>query len=199
MALICDNDMRPHLDKVLAGEYEVPYDGELKRPLVILDLGANVGAFTQWAQGRWPGARVIAYEPCSESAAKFRLNCPDVELHQVAVWDKERMLPLFAGTYNTGEASLLDYAGTPAIETVKVIHAAQLPPCDIIKLDVEGCEFGILGNYPWIDDVKAVMLEWHHPQVALYLKWWMKEKGFWLIQDSPTVANGRGILKWRRV
>jgi hypothetical protein len=41
--------MRRHVQKVLAGEYDIPY--RHKAP-VILDIGANVGSFAAWALKR---------------------------------------------------------------------------------------------------------------------------------------------------
>jgi hypothetical protein len=41
--------MRRHVQKVLDGEYKVPY--RATRP-VILDIGANVGSFAAWALKR---------------------------------------------------------------------------------------------------------------------------------------------------
>jgi hypothetical protein len=63
MNIDCPATMRRHVQKVLDGEYEVPY--RATRP-VILDIGANVGSFAAWALKRWPGAHVHCYEPLPE-------------------------------------------------------------------------------------------------------------------------------------
>jgi len=65
--------MRPHAEKVLAGEYAAPVD--FQNPPRVLDIGANVGAFTLWANQTWPGAAVIGYEPHPDNAAAWRENC----------------------------------------------------------------------------------------------------------------------------
>ena len=56
--------MRHHVQKVLDGEYEVPYEAILP---VILDIGANVGSFAAWALKRWPGCHVHCYEPLPDN------------------------------------------------------------------------------------------------------------------------------------
>jgi hypothetical protein len=50
-----------HAADVLAGSYDIPFNPE--KPPVILDIGANIGAFTSWAAKRWPGCVIHAYEP----------------------------------------------------------------------------------------------------------------------------------------
>jgi len=49
MNIECPANMRRHVQKVLAGEYDIPY--RHKAP-VILDIGANVGSFAAWALKR---------------------------------------------------------------------------------------------------------------------------------------------------
>jgi hypothetical protein len=63
--------MRYHVQKVLGGEYEVPY--RATRP-VILDIGANVGSFAAWALGRWPGAHIHCYEPLPDNFVLLQKN-----------------------------------------------------------------------------------------------------------------------------
>ena len=48
------------VEEVLRGEYESGYTGER---LTVLDIGANIGAFSLWAAHRWPGCTINAYEP----------------------------------------------------------------------------------------------------------------------------------------
>jgi len=43
--------------KILAGGYDIPML-ELKGELKILDIGANVGAFSMWAAQKWPGCQI---------------------------------------------------------------------------------------------------------------------------------------------
>jgi predicted RNA methylase len=55
------------VEEVLAGEYESGYDGA---GLHVVDIGANVGAFSVWAAHRWPGSTVDAIEA---NPATFRV------------------------------------------------------------------------------------------------------------------------------
>jgi predicted RNA methylase len=57
--------------EVLTGEYEPGYFGE---GLTILDIGANVGSFSLWANLRWPGSTIYAYEPHPGTCAMLKRN-----------------------------------------------------------------------------------------------------------------------------
>ena len=49
MNIECPATMRRHVQKVLGGEYDIPYRHNAP---VILDIGANVGSFDAWALAR---------------------------------------------------------------------------------------------------------------------------------------------------
>jgi hypothetical protein len=81
--------MGSHVQKVLGGEYDIPY--RANRP-VILDIGANVGSFAAWALKRWPGAHVHCYEPPPDNFALLTRNLgqfagSSVSLYNFAVGD----------------------------------------------------------------------------------------------------------------
>ena len=46
-------------------------------PKVILDIGGHIGSFGIYAKSKWPKARLIAIEPCRESAQLYRKNLKD--------------------------------------------------------------------------------------------------------------------------
>lgn len=162
----CEDSIRPYLEKVFKGEYDVPYWPE--KPPVILDIGANVGAFSLWALDRWPGALIHAYEPHPET---FKTLCKNVAGTRVIPYNygiasKEGWFPLYDGLDNSGEASLFDSAfarkGTGIHVEIKTPDV--LPEADILKMDTEGCEVQILD--PLITSGRkfaAVMFEYHSP------------------------------------
>ena len=95
-----------HVQKVLGGEYEVPY--QATRPL-ILDIGANVGSFAAWTIERWPGCHVHCYEPLPDNFALLKRNLghldeTSVTLNNFAVGDPG-LTRLYLGRNNCCEAS----------------------------------------------------------------------------------------------
>ena len=108
----CPDALRPHLDKVLAGEYDLPPTLLWSRaPETVLDIGANVGAFTAWARAMWPEARIDAYEPVPENCELFYQNHqadPNIALHCQALGAPSESVPFRVGKHNSGEGSLYD-------------------------------------------------------------------------------------------
>jgi FkbM family methyltransferase len=162
MNIECPANMRRHVQKVLAGEYDIPY--RHKAP-VILDIGANVGSFAAWALKRWPGAHVHCYEPLPDNFALLRRNlgqfeAKSVSLHNFAVGDPS-LTRLYLGRNNCGEASFYDI-GEQSAASVEVETRAPdvLPKAQIAKIDTKGSEVEILTRMTSVD-FDAVMLEYH--------------------------------------
>ena len=163
---LCSRSLAPHLASVFSGEYDVPI---FASDLTILDLGANVGAFSVWAAHRWPGSRVFAYEPLRENVAEFEFNVAraglggKITLHDWAI-GTPGLRPLFTGKNNSGEGSLFATCGGVADVGyhVEVRDPLTMPEADIIKIDTEGCEIEILE--PLVRAGRrfsAVLLEYH--------------------------------------
>jgi FkbM family methyltransferase len=159
---------REIVDEVFQGEYEAGWFGENLR---ILDLGANVGAFTLWANLRWPGSTIHAYEP---HPGTFRVllrnlaSLANATAHNAAVYPTDAAeARLFARFDGDVEAVLAAAAGRTLAEVpaegtipVPVVHPAALPPADVVKVDVEGAEAEILGAMD-LSAASLVLLEYH--------------------------------------
>ena len=192
-----------HCFDVLAGSYEIPY--EPKSPPVILDLGANVGAFARWASVRWPEATIYCYEPHPGNFAKLErtvkgLNA-NVHLRNQAVLNKADKMTLTAGQFNCGEHSLCAEPGSgrPSVE-VEVIDAATLPKADILKIDTEGAELAILDSRQKagrLAEFSAVMLEYHAELIAPMVTKMLLGAGFKAC-GARVHSQHRGELKFVR-
>ena len=120
MNIECPASMRRHVQKVLGGEYDIPYRHSAP---VILDIGANVGSLAAWALKRWPGCYVRCYEPLPDNFALLKRNLGQFEgrsvsLHNFAVGDPS-LTRLYLGRNNCGEASFYDI-GEQTTDTVEV-------------------------------------------------------------------------------
>jgi len=162
------DQMRGVTSEVLNGEYEFGYFGE---DLTILDIGANVGAFTIWANLRWPKSTIHAYEPHPETFQILISNVEDlrnVACHNLAVYPSQKgsesLWSQGAGDAHAGlvrhvSRTLKDPAQGNIIE-VPILHPQKLPKADIIKMDIEGGEVQILREMD-IQDVSLILLEYH--------------------------------------
>jgi FkbM family methyltransferase len=162
MSIECPASMRVHVQKVLDGEYDLPYRHQAP---VILDIGANVGSFAAWALKRWPGCRIHCYEPLPENFALLTRNLAQfagasVSLNNFAIGDPG-LTRLYLGRNNCGEASFYDI-GEQTAASIEVETRAPdvLPRAHIVKIDTEGSEIDILSRMASFD-FDAIMLEYH--------------------------------------
>jgi FkbM family methyltransferase len=154
---------------VLNGEYVVPrLPDEPIGPLRVLDCGAAVGAFSLFAMQRWPGCSVTCVEPDPALCGYLRRNVPEATVLEAAIVLRrgpDGMVPLWRGPnghygYNTTNPGA---TGNPCSGAVQVhgMFPHALPPCDVLKLDIEGPELGVLHEYHLLSRVSWVILEWH--------------------------------------
>ncbi len=155
--------MAPHVESVLSGEYDIPYFPMYKPK--ILDIGANIGAFSIWAYYRWPGCEIKSFEPHHENYEMLKANTRTY--NNIYTYNEGIGAPgvrtLYGGKYNCGEASFFRSNATNEEEfLVDVISPLELPTANIIKIDTEGCELEILK--PMIGcgrNFSAIMVEYH--------------------------------------
>lgn len=182
-----------HCRSVVDGTaYNVPYDPPT--PPVILDLGANAGAFLRFAVKRWSKCRLHAFEPhpgnfeLLKRTREEMLPDENITLHQVAVSDKSGHASLYFSGLNCGEWTLMGISpGTKVSGQVEVetISALELPKADILKIDVEGAEVLILGTLKErIAEFSAVMLECHAASIVAPIKGMLARAGFLLTSEK---------------
>jgi FkbM family methyltransferase len=158
------------LDEVhVLGTYDAPAPVEavlaaIRRPLQVVDLGANIGLFGLRTFARFPDARVTAFEPDPANA--------DVMRRTVAangLTDRWEIVEACAGTadgtvrFRTGDfmGSQIDEAGvpTPIRDVFPLLRGA-----DLVKIDIEGAEAELLEDERFVAlDVPVLALEYHPP------------------------------------
>jgi FkbM family methyltransferase len=138
----------------------------------VLDIGANVGLFAFFAGERWPGAHVMAFEPHPDTFEVLVANVQGRDVRCIpsaVVGDGRTAQRLFEGT-TSGECSLredLEDARGKRQNTagpgylVTCVDAVELPPCDVLKVDTEGCEVEILARYRHLAGVHVLLAEAH--------------------------------------
>lgn len=166
----CPKNMGYYLEKVFSGEYEVPLYYKDEQP-VVLDLGANCGAFSLWAAHRWPGCKVHAFEPHPEAFQFLTENTQmygNIYAHKYAVGEPGIRV-LLNGTNNLGESSLYLVENNTDLtgQHVEVTDPLSLPAdARVLKMDIEGCEVEVLE--PLLKAGRkfdAVMYEYHNSSI----------------------------------
>lgn len=146
-------------------QYEPPpavaaFLDELDRPPSILDLGANVGYFTVFASLRFPGSRIVAFEPDAANAEVMRrtleANGLDCELVEAAASTTDGEVPFSSGGFTL---SRIEAGGDP-VTAVDVLP--RLRDFDLAKIDIEGGEWELLADSRFRESAPpALVLEFH--------------------------------------
>ncbi|MGH7056738.1 MAG: FkbM family methyltransferase [Acetobacteraceae bacterium] len=137
---------------------------------LILDLGVNVGFSLLYFLHRYPRCAIIGFEPHPAHFAQAERNLTldgnrsRVQLHRAAAGASSRSMWL----RDMGASSSLadrDCAGAIAVEVVDIFPLLAGKRIDLIKMDIEGAEYEILGDQRFGDlDVAAMVMEWHAPR-----------------------------------
>ena len=144
---------KPSLVALLAEqESELYGTGFVKPGEVVLDCGANIGAFTRAALSA--GARlVVAIDPAPDVvrslehtfAEEIRLG--RVIVYAKGVWDKDDFLILKESHNSTMDSFVVDFRfrrpsaqRLPLTTIDKLVAELALPGIDVIKMDIEGAE-----------------------------------------------------------
>jgi FkbM family methyltransferase len=141
---------------------------------VIIDAGANIGAFTLYALTRAPRAKVIAIEPFPETFSRLRSA-----LEQAPYADRVRLVNAALGSHS-GSVSMQDGAigsqfrrvlddsdpqtGTRVSScTLAEILDSVEGEIDFLKMDIEGSEYAAILASPaeTLRRIRRVAMEFH--------------------------------------
>jgi FkbM family methyltransferase len=148
----------------------------------IVDIGANIGAFTLDCAFRYPDVRIDAYEPNAAAFHTLEANVAAnglrdrVRLYNEAVGAAPGTLRLWssdgniaATAYPSAQEKQSPAADVPMTDLAAVIERAG--PVGLLKVDVEGAEADILeGGRAVLGDVDQIVAEYHEARVAGVLR-----------------------------
>ncbi len=144
----------------------------LAQAALVVDAGANIGAFSYLVKAIAPDTKVIAFEPEPKTFAFLVAQpfCKDIDCRRAALGPVAGRAALRQGTNSVTHE--IDFTQPGAVEVVTLASIATAPT--LLKLDIEGAERAILtAGIP--DAISCVLMEWH-------------------FADSPTVLLPAGIL-----
>jgi FkbM family methyltransferase len=187
--------------------YEPPASlaSRLAGPLRILDLGGNIGLFAIFALRRYDVRVITSFEPDPENAAMLaraiELNAASDRwrVRPVAVSDAAGPIRFITGRLLESRSADPGEPGVelPAIDLFELDHDV-----DLIKIDIEGGEWALLGD-PRLSDLAArtIVIEWHArgaPEAdghaaALRL---LQRAGYAIHLDEVDPPHGHSGLVW---
>ncbi len=120
-----------------------------------IDVGAHIGSIISEVSYADSSIKIVAIEAIPEKVVKLRRKFPSVEFHDCAVGESTGEVSFFINTKQSGYSSL----GKPAsnneagISEIKVSikrldDLVSSNEIDVIKIDVEGAELGVLIGSP---------------------------------------------------
>lgn len=133
----------------------------------IYDVGANIGASCVYWADSYPNATIVAYEPCQDAFSLLKANTSHfrVCIHNAAIGVSRGYAKLFHSDEGDVCNSMIvdDEHSSGSYETVLVLEATQVKlPCDILKVDTEGCELQILATISdCLKDIQVIYVEYH--------------------------------------
>lgn len=153
-------------------------DFALRETDTVIDVGANIGAFSVYAAKLVARGRVIAFEPASDN---FELLSRNAALNglanltpvRAAVAGKTGTLTLFrasgSGAHSTTAGRLAVTTGTETVEALSLADVFQrygIERCNLLKLNCEGAEFEILYGAPdaILERIDRIAMEYHATQ-----------------------------------
>ena len=153
---------------------ELSYYFRASRPdPLIVDGGSNIGVSVAFFKTLYPGARVLAFEPAERAYGLLERNVgavPGVELHRVALGRENGIVSFYER--EDEPASLMQSTRPERLRTDRTASVEQRQlsgfiagDVDLVKLDVEGAEDGILEDLAEsgaIERVQQLIVEYHH-------------------------------------
>ncbi len=177
--------------------------------LVVLDVGANVGAWTVQALQAFPQARIYCFEPGVTAFAELTQSLgtdPRVSLNRLALAETEGRALLYANTPGSVLASLtkrrldhlgLDFSHEEPVQVQSLeswAASAGVKAVDVLKLDVEGHELDVLrGAGQLLSCVRMIQFEFGGCNIdtRTYLQdyWYLLSDDFELYRLGPAGAQ----------
>jgi FkbM family methyltransferase len=171
----------------------------------VVDLGANVGYSLLYFLHKYPHCRILAFEAHPAHCAQAERNLlfdgtrQRVELYCKAAGAAPRAMGL---TDRRSSSALVETTAPEAIavEVVDIFPLLEGRRLDLLKIDIEGGEYEILGDPRFTDlDIGAIAMEWHSRGGGLDDKRWCEERlgslGFTIEEIFTTPSCG---MFWAR-
>ena len=118
-----------------------------------IDVGADVGFFSLLAARlAGPGGRVVAIEPVPASADLIKANAT------LNRFDNVTIVTAAAGAVNRTGAMVQAHRPVPVLTVDGLVSHLELPPPDMVRIDVEGAEVEVLAGM-------SNTLWRHHPDI----------------------------------
>ncbi|MFH1663376.1 MAG: FkbM family methyltransferase [archaeon] len=170
---------------------------KIKQEDIIIDIGANIGAFSVYAGSIARKGKIYCFEPEKENFTLLKENIKlnglsNSKAFNLAVGGKEKIDKIFLSESSSEHSVCLPAKATGKVVAVKFVSLEKifndnnLSYCDFMKIDCEGGEYDILFSCPKkiLEKIKYIALEFHDFKGSynhLKLKEYLEKNGFKVI------------------
>jgi FkbM family methyltransferase len=162
----------------------------------VLDIGANVGAFSLMARELWPTCTVTAYEPNPELFSYLCTNAGDfATCVNAAVTGKEGVFKLVDSGPNRMCGELVEIDDKRDGRLVEVVRAFKLPEADVVKIDIEGGESDVVSSMAYVPSL--LMVEYHSEYDRIRIAHALFQKA--TLMHCYVARPGLGIMHFAKV
>ena len=182
----------------LRNEYNVRLEDK-----VILDGGANIGAFSVFAASRAAGARIFAVEPFPSTFDRLeesvRANHLEdrVTCMRVALASEDQNVNMYAATHVDSQARQVikpsgpDTVRVPALSLSSLLERIGVAEFDLLKMDIEGGEHPVVlhTDARVLSRFKRISIEYHQTGEKKPLFQHLMAAGFVLRRDRVLGFN----------
>jgi FkbM family methyltransferase len=141
-------------------------------PVVIMDIGANIGAAAVYFATQFPDAQIYCYEPSSRNFKYLEKNTEffdRIRAFPYGLFNETCEARLYYGRDQPAQDSVIrNMETTDEGETVRLVKASEememrsITEISILKIDTEGCEIPILGEFSGLlERTDMIYCEYH--------------------------------------
>ena len=146
---------------------------DIKKDDVVVDIGANIGAFSVLAAKKANNGIIFAYEPDKENYGmllknKFLNKVDNIFPFNLAISAKKGSIDFFTTKLNSNAHSVYDSSPSRIIKIKSntlndIFTTNKIRRINYLKIDAEGAEYDILLNTPTelIRKIDKIVLEYH--------------------------------------
>jgi FkbM family methyltransferase len=190
-----DHHFHGYFQAVGEGEYQkrqrettLSYVNKFRRAL---DIGAHVGFWSRPLSEVF--SEVIAFEPSPEYQELLKLNAPKVKIIPVALGETNQRVSLQVPEGNTGAAFVVSGDDVE----MKMLDDYEYSDVDLIKIDVEGYELGVLkGAQRTLMRNDAVVVVEQKPHAHFKDRWAQWDAVKWLCDEFGYRIVARVVDDW---
>lgn len=153
----CGSELSFHYDSnptifhnILSGQ---SYPIVLQKAKIIIDVGANTGAFAKFMSLQYAEAIVYSYEPDPDTYEILIKNIgdnPRVKAYNFGLFDKDEPSAVFYKHENSTSNSFFHKSDKSILASVAsagdTLKSVNINDIDILKIDTEFCDFQILNS-----------------------------------------------------